>query len=81
MDDTRCLKAVDRFGVDDALTTLLVFQEFTPESLDEYPQPVASVAKEQLDLGWFYYLTSLIFRHDFGLKILPELYRVTHPNG
>ena len=53
VDDTRCLKTVDRFGVSDALTTLLVFQEFTPESLDEYPQPVASVAKEQLDLGCF----------------------------
>ena len=51
MDDTRCLKTVDRLGVDDALTTLFVFQEFTPSSLDEYPQPVASVAKEQLDLG------------------------------
>ena len=52
--DPRCLKTVDRFKVSDALTTLLVFQEFVPSSLDEFPTPVASAEKEQLDLGWIH---------------------------
>ena len=52
--DPRCLKTVDRFKVSDALNSLLVFQEFVPSSLDEFPTPVASAALEQLDLGWIY---------------------------
>ena len=60
--DPKCLKTVDRFKVSDALATLLVFQEFTPSSPDEYPRPVASAAFEKLDLSTIY---DLIDAHQF----------------
>ena len=49
----------------DALNTLLVFQEFVPSSLDEFPTPVASAALEQLDLGWIYLSSFFDLNSDF----------------